>query len=208
MTAEQKSEILRRYPHELTSKIAADLGVKVGQIYNLAMNRGLKKDPVYLASEDSGRLRRGVRSSQATEFKKGHIPFNKGQKMVAEVYEKIKGTMFQKGNRPQNWKPDGTLTPRPDKTGREYVHIKISDSKWVLYHRYLWEQEHGPIPPKMKLVFINGNSVDCRLENLKLMTYAEAMQMNTWHRFTPEIKELIKLNNKLLRKINGKEQNQ
>jgi hypothetical protein len=208
MTAEQKAEILRRYPHELTSKIAADLDLKVGQIYNLANNNGLKKDPVYLASEDSGRLRRGVRSSPATEFKKGQIPFNKGQKMTAEVYAKAKATMFQKGNRPANWKPDGTLSARPDKTGREYVHIKLSDSKWVLYHRYLWEQEHGPIPAKMKLAFINGNSLDCRLENLKLMTYAEAMQMNTWHRFTPEIKELIRLNNKLLRKINGKEQNQ
>jgi hypothetical protein len=79
---------------------------------------------------------------------------------------------------------------------------------WELYHRYLWEQEHGPIADKMKLVFINGNGLDCRLENLKMVTYQEAMLMNTIHRYTPEIKQLIKLNNKLKQKLNGKEQNQ
>jgi len=41
-----------------------------------------------------------------------------------------------------------------------------------------------------------------------MVTYQEAMLMNTIHRYTPEIKELIKLNNKLKQKLNGKEQNQ
>lgn len=205
---EQLDEIRQRYPHEKTQVIADSMSITVASIYNLAYKLGLKKSAEYLLTPGCGRLLKGTRNGIAGEFKKGHVPFNKGLKMPDSVYDKVKGTMFKKGNVPANVKPVGYLSVRPDTSGREYIYIKIKDSVWELYHRYLWEQEHGEIPNKMKIVFINGNSLDCKLENMKLMTYQEAMLMNTIHRYTPEIKQLIKLNNKLKRKLNGKEQNQ
>ena len=207
-TQAQLDEIRQRYPHEKTQVIADSMGIKAHSIYNLAYKMDLKKSAEYLLTPGCGRLLKGTRNGIAGEFKKGHVPFNKGLKMPAEVYDKVKSTMFKKGSVPANIKPIGYLSVRPDKTGREYVHIKIKDSVWELYHRYLWEQEHGPIPAKMKIVFINGNTLDCRIENLKMVTYQEAMLMNTIHRYTPEIKQLIRLNNKLKQKLNGKEQNQ
>lgn len=207
-TDAQLDEIRQRYPHEKTQVIADSMSIAVASIYNLAYKLGLKKSEEYLLTPGCGRLLKGTRNGIAGEFKKGHVPFNKGLKMPDSVYDKVKGTMFTKGHVPANVKPIGYLSVRPDTSGREYIYIKIKDSVWELYHRYLWEQEHGEIPNKMKIVFINGNSLDCKLENMKLMTYQEAMLMNTIHRYTPEIKQLIKLNNKLKQKLNGKEQNQ
>jgi hypothetical protein len=207
-TREQLDEIRQRYPHEKTQVIADSMSIAVASIYNLAYKLGLKKSAEYLLTPGCGRLLKGTRNGIAGEFKKGHIPFNKGLKMPAEIYDKVKGTMFTKGHVPANVKPVGYLSVRPDTFGREYIYIKIKDSVWELYHRYLWEHHHGQIPKKMKIAFINGNSLDCSIENLKMVTYQEAMLMNTIHRYTPEIKQLIKLNNKLKRKLNGKEQNQ
>lgn len=207
-TQKQLDEIRQRYPHEKTQVIADSMSIAVASIYNLAYKLGLKKSAEYLLTPGCGRLLKGTRNGIAGEFKKGHVPFNKGLKMPDSVYDKVKGTMFTKGHVPANVKPIGYLSVRPDTFGREYIYIKIKDSVWELYHRYLWEQNHGQIPNKMKIAFINGNSLDCRIENLKMVTYQEAMLMNTIHRYTPEIKQLIKLNNKLKQKLNGKEQNQ
>lgn len=206
-TQKQLDEIRQRYPHEKTQVIADSMSIAVASIYNLAYKLGLKKSAEYLLTPGCGRLLKGTRNGIAGEFKKGHVPFNKGLKMPDSVYDKVKGTMFTKGHVPANVKPIGYLSVRPDTFGREYIYIKIKDSVWELYHRYLWEQNHGQIPNKMKIAFINGNSLDCRIENLKMVTYQEAMLMNTIHRYTPEIKQLIKLNNKLKQKLNGKEQN-
>ena len=35
-------------------------------------------------------------------------------------------------------------------------------------HRRIWVEAHGQIPPRHEVVFINGDKLDCRLENLKL----------------------------------------
>ena len=207
-TQEQLDEIRQRYPHEKTQVIADSMGINIWTIYNMVYRLGIKKSEEYLLTPGCGRLLKGTRNGIAGEFKKGHVPFNKGLKMPDSVYDKVKGTMFTKGHVPANVKPIGYLSVRPDTFGREYIYIKIKDSVWELYHRYLWEQNHGQIPNKMKIAFINGNSLDCRIENLKMVTYQEAMLMNTIHRYTPEIKQLIRLNNKLKQKLNGKEQNQ
>ena len=206
-TQKELDEIRQRYPYEKTQVIAESMGIKVASVYNLAYKLGLKKSPEYLLTPGCGRLMKGNRNGIAGEFKKGHVPHNKGKKMPADMYVKCRPTMFQKGQIPPNLKSIGYLSVRPDKTGREYIHIKVDSQTWKLYHRVLWEQEHGPIPAKMKIVFINGNTLDCRLDNLKMVTYQEAMLMNTIHRYTPEIKSLIRLNNKLKQKLNGKEQN-
>jgi hypothetical protein len=207
-TDAQLDEIKQRYPHEETSILAESMGVPISTLYNLAYKMDVKKTAEYYAGTYSTRLKPRHRNCIAGEFKKGHVPFNKGLKMPDSVYDKVKGTMFTKGHVPANVKPIGYLSVRPDTFGREYIYIKIKDSVWELYHRYLWVQHHGQIPKKMKIAFINGNSLDCSIENLKMVTYQEAMLMNTIHRYTPEIKQLIKLNNKLKRKLNGKEQNQ
>jgi hypothetical protein len=111
-------------------------------------------------------------------FKKGHVPANKGKKMPKEVYEKAKRTMFKPGRKPHNTKQKGDISIRVDKTGRSYKYIKISDGNWELLHRHLWKKQHGPIPRKHVLIFKDGDSLNCSLNNLQLITMAENMQRN------------------------------
>jgi hypothetical protein len=72
----------------------------------------------------------------------------------------------------------------------------------------VWRDANGPIPPKHVVTFKDGNSRNCDISNLELMTMCENAKRNSIHRFPQEIQEVIKLKAKLKRKINGKKQNQ
>jgi hypothetical protein len=135
------------------------------------------------------------------QFKKGHIPFNTGKKMTPEVYNKVKDTMFKKGGKPVNTMYDGAITVRGKSTGEKYKYIRISDGKWILLHRFVYEDYWGPIPPGYVVRFRNGNSMDIEIDNLILMPRTKNMLMNTIHRFPKELIKLIKKNCKLKKQI-------
>jgi len=112
-------------------------------------------------------------------FKKGQIPFNKGQKGVcAKGCEK---TWFADGNLPHNTKPIGY--ERITKDGYIEVKIKMRPShsncndNFKAKHHLVWEEAHGPIPKGYKITFLDGNKQNCVLENLALITNAEHLQM-------------------------------
>src|SRR5690606_24936246 len=45
--------------------------------------------------------------------------------------------------------------------------------KFVHYHRYKWEKHRGPIPKNKKLHFLDGDTTNCKLSNLVLLTRAQ-----------------------------------
>ena len=202
-----KEEIKRRYPYEPTKKIADDLGLTLSQVYNRAHDMGLKKSDEYNNTPDSGRFHKGVRRYPNGEFKKGSIPHNKGKKMTPEVYQKVSNTFFKKGQKPINRQEDNAISIRTDTTGIGYKYIKLADSEWELYHRYIWKQHHGSIAYGYIVVFKDKNSMNCTIENLELITYKENMERNSIQRYPAPLREVMKLTNKLIKKINGKEQN-
>jgi hypothetical protein len=203
------NEIIRqRFPHERTQGIADDLGLTYSQVANRAFSMGLKKTLEFKSSESSGRSNL-INGGKKFRFTPGHTPFNKGKEMPTEVYDKVKATMFKKGNRPYNWKPDGTIVERKDadQRGRIYLYYKVADSKWILYHQKIWTDANGPIPNKHIVTFIDGNTRNCQLENLECISMKDNVIRNSIHRFPEEIKEVIKLTTKLNKTINGKKQN-
>lgn len=144
---------------ELTNKFNKKFNMKASEssISNLKSKYGLRSGIV------GGR------------FEKGHVPNNKGKHMTLEQYRKCKSTMFKKGNIPFNYKPIGS--ERIDRDG--YTYIKVAEpNKWKLKHRLLWENNNGPIPEKHKLIFADGNRQNICLDNLILVSYAEAFIMN------------------------------
>ena len=193
------NDIIReRYPFEPTKKIADDLGLSESSVYNRAFAMGIKKDPVYLRSTQ---FPAGYLGGKATQFQKGSVPANKGQKMSKDLYQKVAKTMFKKGSKPMNTQPIGTIHQRKDTGGKMYQYIKLSDCNWQLLNRYTWEQHNGPIPKGLIVVYKDGNYLNNDINNLMLLTKKENMARNTIQRFPTELQSLIKLNCKLNKKI-------
>ena len=203
------NEIIKnRFPHEKTQNIADDLGLTYSQVSNRAHSMGLRKSEEFKKSDHSGRHNL-IEGGKKFRFKKGNQPHNKGEKMPDQVYQKVKGTMFKKGNRPHNWKPDGTIVERIDhKTKIKYLYYKIKDSHWIPYHHKIWNEAHGPIPSSHIVIFKDGNTLNCELSNLEMITMVDNIKRNTIRRFPEELQQVIKLKVKLKKKINGKKQNQ
>lgn len=81
-------------------------------------------------------------------------------------------------------------------------------NKWKLKHRIIWEQVNGAIPKGHNVQFRNHNSLDCRIENLYLISKAEQIRTeNSYHRYPKEIQELIHLKGVINRQIHKAERN-
>jgi hypothetical protein len=194
------NDIIReRYPFEPTKKIADDLGLSESSVYNRAWAMGIKKDPVYLRSTQ---FPTGYLGGKATQFQKGTVPPNKGQKMSKDLYQKVAKTMFKKGNKPMNTQPIGTIHQRRDTGGKMYQYIKLADSKWEQLNRYTWEQHNGPIPKGMVVVYKDGNYLNNDIANLLMITKKENMARNTIQRLPKELQQVMRLKCKLIKKIN------
>lgn len=200
------NDIIReRFPNERTQDLANELGLTYSQVANRAHSMGLKKSEEFKQSDKSGRHNL-IEGGKKSRFKPGHTPFNKGIKMSSDVYDKVKHSMFKKGHMPHNWKADGSIVERNDKTGRLYLYYKVKDSHWILYHNKIWMDHHGPIPSKHIISFKDGNTLNCDISNLEMLSMAENARRNTIHRFPDDVKEVIRLKAKLTKKIkqNGK----
>lgn len=108
-------------------------------------------------------------------FKKGCVPFNKGRKMTPEQYEKAKKTMFSKGNIPAGHRPVGS--ERISKDG--YIEVKVQETnKWKLKQRIVYEANNGKIPEGSTIIFLDGNKLNCDIDNLKCVTRSELLYLN------------------------------
>jgi hypothetical protein len=206
----QVVEILRLYPDHSSSEIAGLFGVAVSKIYMTAKRYGVKKSPTFLASPLSGRIQKGECRSPDTQLKKGHVPFTKGKKQSdyckGKSLERNMATRWKKGNKPCNTKFDGAVTVRHFWTVSPggvipYKMIRISEGKWESLHRYLWEQANGKIPSGYNVVFKDGNTLNCVIENLECISNAELMRKNSYRQYPRELQELIETRNKLVKTI-------
>lgn len=112
----------------------------------------------------------GRHCSPATEFKKGHLPWNKGFKRrgLQYAYHNNSSTKFKLGHRPKNSLSVGTITIRIDKTGKPYHSIKIVEpKKWEYLSRHVWEATRGrDIPPGFIIYHMDRISLNDSQENL------------------------------------------
>lgn len=115
------------------------------------------------------RGRNKINNGLDMRFRPGRVPMNKGVKMSPEVYAKCAATMFKKGNVPGNHKPVGSERVTVD----GYIEVKVAEPrKWALKHRVVWEKAHGPIPRSHIVTFMDGNQLNCELDNLVLISRA------------------------------------
>jgi predicted transcriptional regulator len=152
-----------------------------------------------------------VKKKQDSYYKKGNISYNKGKKqseyMSAEAIERCKKGQYKKGNQPHNTLPDYKEVIRKDKSGKEYVMIKLPGQKLQLKQRYIYQTHIGIIPENHKVCFRDRNTQNFDLSNLELISNNDLMRKNSLHNYPKEITELIHLKGVLKRQINKKNNN-
>lgn len=202
----------RRYPHEPTAAIAADLGIALNACYQMAKKLGLKKTPEYLASPAACRLRRGDNVGAACRYLPGHVPANKGLRRPGWAPGRMAQTQFKPGNSPYTTQPVGSY--RFDKQGtlqRKIGTAKGSNSKrWRGVHELVWIAANGPVPAGHICVFKPGMRTavldEITLDRVECISLAENMRRNSYHnRYPKEIGLAIQLRGQLVRKINRAE---
>lgn len=199
-TQAEETQLRERYPHARTSDLAEIMGCSTEEIYSKAGKMGLRKTAEFLASPASGRTtgRQGI----GTRFVKGQISWNKGTHFVAGG--RSAQTRFKKGGIPKNWKPIGS-----ERISDGYLQRKMTDTgyppkDWVGVHIIVWVSHNGPVPKGHAVVFKDGDKRHITIDNLDMISRRDLMLRNTIHHLPEDLKQVIRLNGVIRRKINGK----
>lgn len=194
----------RRYPNEVTAHIASTLGRSLTTVYAKAAKLGLSKTAAFVASQASGRIRRGHTHPHmiATQFKPGHASWNKGTHFTAGG--RSAETRFKPVHRSARWPmehyPVGAL--RINSLGALDIKIHDGARAWMPLARFVWQTEIGPIPPGMSVRARNGDRDDTRAENLYLCPRSVVMSENSLHNYPRPIAHLYQLKGAIRRQVN------
>jgi hypothetical protein len=163
---EQLNFVRQNYSRMTTSQMAEALGKTKSAVKNRINILGLS-------------LPENLREARkkAHSFKKGNTAWNKGMKGL-----QIGGqaTQFKKGHIPHNARTDGEIVLRFHKRENRLLKmLKVAGKRCLVWlHRYVWEQANGPIPKGYLIVFKDGNTLNCELANLELMSMADNASRN------------------------------
>ena len=201
-TPEEVEQIRLLYPDHSTREIAQLLGRKEYSIYGKAFSMGLRKTDEHIKRINLDNAENLRNQGKAYRFPMGHTPANKGKKMSPEVYERCCRSMFRKGHKPHNTRHDGAESIRVDNNGHRYIYVRIAEGKWIPKHIQIWTQANGPVPIGYNIIFRDGDTQNCTLENLECISNAELMRRNSLHNLPEEVQELIYLKSRLTKAIN------
>lgn len=134
--------------------LRANCTLVIGE-YHRAFCERFGRDDVSASNIHSLRKRKGWGTGRTGQFAKGLEPHNKGKAFPAAKSEGARRNQFKKGQLPHNIKFAGH--ERVSKDG--YVEISVEQvnphtgygRRYVLKHRWMWEQKHGPVPTGMAL---------------------------------------------------------
>lgn len=107
-------------------------------------------------------------------FKKGSVPHNAGTKGKM----KPNNTSFRPGQLPHNTKHDGAITIRQRENEKPYKFVRLASGQWKHLHRHVWEQANGPAPSGWIVAFKDGDTMNCELDNLMLMSRKDNLFRN------------------------------
>lgn len=122
----------------------------------------------------------GIKGKRRTAFQNGNIPWNKGKSYCH------KGGF--KPNHKHTANKVGQISTRTKK-GRTVQYIKFSlDAPPMPLHRYLYLQIIGPIPDGHIVAFLDGNTMNTDVSNLKAMSRQEHSK-HLWQRMSKRERE-------------------
>ena len=200
---EEHLEIIRKLYADTPNKVIATMMPhSFTSISKKAYMMGLKKTKEHISKNG-----RAIAAAQwkynkenglelKSNFKKGHVPWCKGQKLSTEHIAKLTG-VFKKGQTPHNTLPIGSI-----RNINNYNEIKYANHKWMAVARYNWEQVHGPVPGDMCVFKIDQDKYNDDISNLCLVSRKDLAMLNRNHaKLTPELKEVQILINQIKQKV-------
>lgn len=110
----------------------------------------------------------GYKSGVNGHFQKGFAGLSE------EKINNIKKTQYKNGHIPHNTQPIGATYDRCD----GYKYIKVADKNWKTEHVVEWEKAHGKIPKNHKILHLDGNGMNNKLDNLMLISDSESVTIN------------------------------
>lgn len=173
---EEIKQFVREHVTGIYNKdLAAMVNEKFGTHFNI-MSMASLKNRIGVKSGIDKVWKKGIRNSPDTEFKKGHVPVNKGTK---GMFPNAGGaTRFKKGQPPHNWRPVGS--ERCDTEG--YWLVKVAEpNKWRPKHHLIWEAINGPVPKGYCVVFLDGDKNNFNPENLAVISRSVNARRNQLH---------------------------
>jgi len=137
--------------------------------YHRAFVERFGRADVSLMNLHSLRKREGWSTGRSGYFQKGEAPHNKGKPCPegkGGKHPNARRTQFRKGNEPHNTRHLGHERVDP-KDG--YVYVSIAETnphtgyerRYVLKHKWAWEQANGPLPEGHALKCLDSNRQNC-----------------------------------------------
>ena len=196
--------LLQLYASHTNQELADLLGLPRASIANRGNKLGLSKSAETMARTANNTGQKNS-APHVGHFKLGHDTWNKGIRGYSITLGR---GHFKAGNLPSTWVPVGTerwTVPGKDYPDRpRYLKRKIAEPNvWRMVHRWMWEQHHGPIPPKHVVVFIDGNSANLHLDNLHCIPRGD-LAISSAASVPLEMLALYKLNKQLATAIKAK----
>lgn len=202
------------YPDFKADEVAQCIGRSVGSVHRKAVLLEIGKSDAFKASFSSGRIQAANTDPRmlATRFKPGHKTWNEGVKGSTGLHENCRKTQFKPGQKPHTTAPVGAYRINVTK-GIPRLEQKTNDKpgpnhvRWIPVTRLVWEQHHGPIPPKHIIVFADSKQATTVLEEITVdklicISRKENALRNSMHAKNHELGRLSQLKGAITRQIN------
>lgn len=174
--SDEEIEFIREHAMEMPcAELLKLVNNRFGKNYSLEQLYRVKAR-CRIKSLNIGCYRKGIRNSPATEFKKGHVPHNKGTH--PPTVGRMAETQFKQGQMPHNHKPVGS-----ERICYGKIQIKIAEPKsWEWLATLIWQSVHKKALPDGCIIrFANEDITDYSPENLVAITKAQNAVLNHLH---------------------------
>lgn len=202
------------YPDFKADEVALCIGRSVGSVHRKAVLLEIGKSEAFKASFASGRISAARNDPRmvATRFKPGLTPWNKGKPGATGLHDNCRATQFKPGQKPHTTQPVGSYRVNVTK-GIPRLERKMNDNpgpnhvRWIPVTRLVWEQHHGPIPPKHIIVFADSKQATTVLEEITIdklicISRAENARRNSAAAHSTEYGKLAQLKGAITRQVN------